>query len=221
MLPERTSQNPSINEEQRHDLKEHSKAAPNYEGTSSSLKLKVEFLEIPLSDISKATNDFKDKPIGSGGFHPTKQQLQETMRATSIVGTDVYIDPEYSYEYKYKKEIDTYSFGIVLFEILSGRLAYDPIYVNENRIGIAHVARRHAKDKKLKQLIDPKLIEEVRNEIFTLNRDLNQDPFEAFFKLACECSAVAQADRPTMEVVIKKLQNALNLQEFKSATRNQ
>ncbi|KAM0005574.1 putative protein kinase RLK-Pelle-CrRLK1L-1 family [Helianthus debilis subsp. tardiflorus] len=149
--------------------------------------------------------------FGLSIFHPMKQQAS-TVYTKMLVGTEVYLDPEYSDKFKYKRAIDVYSFGVVLFEVLCGRVAYDSIYMHENEKGLAPIARRRFTEGTLKELIDPKIIEEDDAHTFTLNRGPNQDSFDAFSKIAFNCLAETQNSRPTMEVVIKELQNALNLQ---------
>lgn len=42
------------------------------------------------------------------------------------------MDLVYSTSYKYKKDSDIYSFGVVLFDILCRRLAYDLVNMVEN-----------------------------------------------------------------------------------------
>ncbi|KAK1410884.1 hypothetical protein QVD17_37426 [Tagetes erecta] len=124
----------------------------------------------------------------------------------------LYVDPEYLTTGKYKRGSDIYSFGVVLFEVLSGSMAQDSIYTDENDMGLAPIARRRFKNGTLKELIDPEMIEED-DLIFILNKAPNQDSFDAFSKIAYRCLAETQAKRPTMEVVINELQNALKLQE--------
>ncbi|KAL8201795.1 hypothetical protein R6Q57_010942 [Mikania cordata] len=143
--------------------------------------------------------------------HPNIQQAS-TIYTKNIAGTQVYMDPEYSTTFKYKRESDVYSFGVVLFEVLSGSLAYDPRYTCENDLGLAPIARRRFSEGTLKELIDPEIIQEDDDRIFTLNRGPNQDSFDTFSKIAYQCLAESQAKRPTMEVVVKELQKALNLQ---------
>ncbi|MFS8008573.1 putative protein kinase RLK-Pelle-CR4L family [Helianthus anomalus] len=138
-------------------------------------------------------------------------QQPSSVNTKHIVGTMFYLDPEYSTTAKYKKGTDIYSFGVVLFEVLSGRVAYDTIYTTENPGGLAPIARRRFNEKTLKELIDPKMLEEVEH-IFTLNRGPNQDSFRTFSEIAYQCLAETQVKRPTIEVVIKELQNALDLQ---------
>ncbi|KAF5776014.1 putative phospholipase D, protein kinase RLK-Pelle-LRR-I-1 family [Helianthus annuus] len=149
--------------------------------------------------------------FGLSKFHNMKQ-FASTVCTKMLAGTEVYMDPEFMTTGKYKRKSDIYSFGVVLFEVLSGSLAYDRVYLDENDMGLAPVVRQHYKEGTLKELMDPKIIEEDDDRIFTLNRGPNQDSFDAFSKIAFKCLAETQADRPTMEEVIMELKNALNLQ---------
>ncbi|GJV43294.1 kinase-like domain, phloem protein 2-like protein [Tanacetum coccineum] len=149
--------------------------------------------------------------FGLSKFHPANNPAS-TIRTKIVAGTDVYLDPEYQSTGKYKKESDIYSFGVVLFEILSGRLAYDSVYSTENSKGLAPIARRRFNEGTLKELIDHKMMEEDGEHMFTLNRGPNQDSFNTFSKIAYQCLAETQAKRPTIDVIIEELKNALKLQ---------
>ncbi|XP_021992214.1 calmodulin-binding receptor-like cytoplasmic kinase 2 [Helianthus annuus] len=151
--------------------------------------------------------------FGLSKFQPTNQQAS-TIHTIHLAGTEFYIDPEYQTSFKYKKESDVYSFGVVLFEMLSGRLAYDPIYTGENDKGLAPIARRHYNEGTLKELIDPRMVEEDDEHIVILNRGPNQESLETFSRIAYQCLAETQAKRPTLEAVIKELQTALTLQDL-------
>ncbi|KAJ0703112.1 putative protein kinase RLK-Pelle-SD-2b family [Helianthus annuus] len=149
--------------------------------------------------------------FGLSKSHPTNQQ-PSTIYSKNIAGTTLYMDPEYTTTGKYKRESDIYSFGVVLFEVLSGKVAYDSTYTDEDDLGLAPIARRRFNEGTIKELIDPKLIEDDDDHIFTLNKGPNQDSFHAFSKIAYQCLAETQAKRPAINVVIKELQNALKLQ---------
>ncbi|KAJ0628689.1 putative protein kinase RLK-Pelle-CrRLK1L-1 family [Helianthus annuus] len=153
-----------------------------------------------------------------------------TFATNKRVGTMFYADPEYMKRGgKLKKKSDIYSFGVVLFEILCGRLAYDKDFIGMG--GLPAIARNCYKDGNLKLLVDPK-IKEARENVFTLNGGVNQVSIDKFSKVAYKCLAQSQDDRPTIEYVIKKLKKALYYQEnykdslhislddMKSATKN-
>ncbi|KAI3691487.1 hypothetical protein L2E82_49848 [Cichorium intybus] len=169
--------------------------------------------------------------FGLSKFRPENQQLN-TLYTENIAGTQVYLDPEYDKKGKLKNESDIYSFGVVLFEMLSGRFANDPIYTKENSNGIAPVARRHFDEGTIREMIDPRLTEETHENIFSVNNGPNQDSLDAYAKIAYQCVAETQVERPTAEIVLKKLEEALSFQEnpkdglkisltdIKSATQN-
>ncbi|KAM0025647.1 putative non-specific serine/threonine protein kinase [Helianthus debilis subsp. tardiflorus] len=72
-----------------------------------------------------------------------------------------HIDPEYKKTGKVKRALDVYNFGVVLFEILCGRVARDPIYLKESEKGLAPVARQSFNTGTLEDMIDPILREET------------------------------------------------------------
>ncbi|KAK1410887.1 hypothetical protein QVD17_37429 [Tagetes erecta] len=126
----------------------------------------------------------------------------------------VYEDPAYE-TCKLERNFDMYSFGVVLFEFFCGRVAYDQVYTNENDRGLAPIARQCLDDGTIKSIMDPRLKEETKPEdMSTSNRETDQDSLDAFLRIAYAC--LGEADkRPTMEVVIKELERALNFQEPK------
>ncbi|KAJ9559394.1 hypothetical protein OSB04_014008 [Centaurea solstitialis] len=180
----------------------------NYLHTTMEDKERIVHRDIKSANILLYENwEAKIADFGLSRFHPAS-----TINTSNIAGTDVYLDPEYLKTGKLKKESDTYSFGVVLFEIMCGRLAYDEVYNVGNDKGLPSIVRRHFRDGNLKQMVDPKIKEEIENR-FSLNRGPNQDSLDAFIKVAYQCLAETQAERPTMEAVIKELENALYFQE--------
>ncbi|KAL7618475.1 hypothetical protein Lser_V15G01734 [Lactuca serriola] len=149
--------------------------------------------------------------FGLSKFGPMSQQA--SYLETTVAGTIVYLDPEYEKTRKLKKASDIYSLGVVLFEILSGRLAYAHAYIKENAKGLAPFARRHFQNGTLKDMLDPKLKEEFDENIFTLSKGPNQQSLETFLDIAYQCLAETQAQRPKIGTVVEKLKNALQLQK--------
>nr|XP_043635385.1 uncharacterized protein LOC122606606 isoform X2 [Erigeron canadensis] len=137
---------------------------------------------------------------------------EATILSKNVEGTTVYIDPEYRTTGGYKKESDIYAFGVVLFEVLSGKMAYDTTYMREYDDGLAPIVRRRFEEGTLTELIDPKMFEEDDEHTFTLNKGPTKDCFDLFSKVGYECLAKTRAERPKMEAVIKTLEDALEVQ---------
>ncbi|MFS7917970.1 putative protein kinase RLK-Pelle-CrRLK1L-1 family [Helianthus anomalus] len=146
--------------------------------------------------------------FGLSIFHPL-DHTASTMSTTDVVGTQVYLDPEYERTHKLKTESDVYSFGVVLFEILCGRLAYDRVYTNENEKGLAHCVREHFVKGTIKEIIDPRLKEESS---YTPSKGPDQVSLDIFLAIGHRCLAEKQAHRPTMKVVLEELEKALMFQ---------
>ncbi|KAM0020365.1 putative protein kinase RLK-Pelle-LRR-I-1 family [Helianthus debilis subsp. tardiflorus] len=164
-------------------------------------------------------------------FLPPNQE-DEALYLNDVIGRPFCIDPEYEKTGKVKRESDVYGFGVVLFEILCGRLANDPIYLKESDIGLAHVARRSFSTGALEEMIDPVIKEEIGENKFVLNRGPNKDSLHTFITIAHQCVAETQDQRPTMKVVVNELEKALffqnnnkdnpkmSLEDIKRATQN-
>uniref|UniRef100_A0A251TED3 Protein kinase domain-containing protein n=1 Tax=Helianthus annuus TaxID=4232 RepID=A0A251TED3_HELAN len=127
-------------------------------------------------------------------------------------GRSPYIDPEYEKTNKLKRESDVYSFGIVLLEILCGRVADDPLYMKESDKGLGPVARQSFSTGTLEDMIDPILKEETSEYNFVLKRGPKKESLHTFMKIAYQCVAETQDQRPTMKVVVKELEKALSFQ---------
>ncbi|XP_076940069.1 uncharacterized protein LOC143609094 [Bidens hawaiensis] len=137
----------------------------------------------------------------------------EAIHYQTVEGRKYYVDPELEKTHKSKRASDVYSFGVVLFEILCGRTAYDPIYQMKGGEGLASVARRSYDTRTLEDMIDPVLKEETVENNFVLKRGPNKDSLRTFIEIAHHCVAETQDQRPTMKVVVKKLEKALLFQK--------
>ncbi|XP_071726776.1 receptor like protein kinase S.2-like [Rutidosis leptorrhynchoides] len=189
----------------------------SYLHTPSEEKKCIIHRDIKSGNILLGENlEVKVADFGLSIFHP-KNHPSSTISTKHIAGTNMYIDPEYE-DGKLKIESDIYSFGVVLFEILSGKLAYDRIYTKENGNGIAAVARQRFKDGKLMEMVDIKIMEEAHELIPTFKMRPTQDSLDEFFKVACKCVAEAQADRPKMKEVINGLKKAIYFQNNRKDT---
>ncbi|XP_071687752.1 receptor like protein kinase S.2-like [Rutidosis leptorrhynchoides] len=193
----------------------------DYLHTKVSDEERIIHRDIKSANILLGTNwEAKIADFGLSKFYRVNQ-LTSTILTDRIAGTDVYLDPEYGKTGKLKKQSDIYSFGVVLFEIFSGTLAYEKIYTDENNKGLAAVARRRFSEGTLMEIVDPQVMEETEEHCFGLKVGPNHESLETFAKIAIQCLAETQGERPKLTDITKELEIALNLQVsrcFKSNT---
>ncbi|KAJ0872995.1 putative protein kinase RLK-Pelle-CrRLK1L-1 family [Helianthus annuus] len=144
-------------------------------------------------------------------FLPPNQQ-DETLYKRTYFESKYHVDPEYAKTGKLKRESDVYSFGVVMFEILCGRVAWDQIYLTKSKKGLVHVARQNFSNGTIEDIIDPILKEETSNQSHGPIGRANKDSLYTFLKVANQCVADSQDQRPTMKVVLNELEQALVFQ---------
>ncbi|GJZ69550.1 kinase-like domain, phloem protein 2-like protein [Tanacetum coccineum] len=176
-------------------------------------KQKIIHRDIKSANILLGDNwEAKIADFGLSKFHPANQEAS-TINTNMIAGTNTYLDPEYQKYGRLNKKSDIYSFGVVLLEILTGSLAYDPVYTKVNEKGIAPIARDHFENGTLMEIVDRKIKEETDERVFSLSKGSNKESLDIFSEIAFRCLAETQAQRPTIEVVINELKKALYCQE--------
>ncbi|KAJ0691283.1 putative protein kinase RLK-Pelle-LRR-I-1 family [Helianthus annuus] len=150
--------------------------------------------------------------FGDSIFLPPNQEDKALYLNEDRIGRTSYRDPQYEKTGMLKRESDVYGFGVVLFEILCGRLAYDPVYLKESDKGLAPIARQSFSTGTLEDMIDPIIKEEIAENTFVLNSGPNKDSLHTFISIARQCVVETQEQRPTMKVVVKELEKALFFQ---------
>ncbi|XP_023734375.1 putative receptor-like protein kinase At5g39000 [Lactuca sativa] len=118
----------------------------------------------------------------------------------SVKGTFGYLDPEYFYTRKLTRKTDVYAFGVVLFELLSGRLAVDEGNAEEH-ISLVRWAQKCVKEGKFDQIVDSN----IRVTVFS-------KCLRRFAKIAYRCLLSVLKERPTMAEVVVTLQDLVELQ---------
>ncbi|KAL7617432.1 hypothetical protein Lser_V15G03246 [Lactuca serriola] len=132
----------------------------------------------------------------------------DTQLYTKVAGTQFYLDPTYHESRILRKESDVYSFGVVLFEILSGMLVYgERSFGDEQQFLMNNVRRYHQNEPD--KLIDPY----IRDQI-------NCGSFDTFKEIAYQCISLNLTERPMLDTVIKKLEEALFIQMSEHSASN-
>ncbi|KAL8249171.1 hypothetical protein R6Q59_006039 [Mikania micrantha] len=170
-----------------------------------------EHLRIPFQDIEGATKNFTTL---IGKDHNWKAMISDlglskigranendTFVITNACGTHGYCDPAYMDTGVLTKESYVYSFGVVLFEVLCGRLCF--MNVNDERRFLAPLARRYYNKGKLHEIINP-----------VMKEQLNPSSLNRISEIAYQCLLNDREKRPSMGVVAMRLKEALQLQEI-------
>ncbi|XP_076906984.1 putative serine/threonine-protein kinase PBL22 [Bidens hawaiensis] len=120
---------------------------------------------------------------------------------TLVKGTVGYLDPGYVVAGQLTKKSDVYAFGVVLFELLSGRPAVD-LDKDEDQCMLVVWAQKYVKDTKFDKLVDPRI-----------KRKISTKCLNWFAKMAARCVHNVPNERPTMSDLVASLQDLLELQE--------
>ncbi|MFS7936523.1 putative protein kinase RLK-Pelle-LysM family [Helianthus anomalus] len=137
-----------------------------------------------------------------------------TINTSNIGGTDVYLDSKHSMTENANvlESIHIYSLGVILFEMLTGRLSNDPFYMSENANVLESIARKHLNEGTQNNVADLRVMEEAQECGFTTRKGPGQDSMDTFSKLAYQCLVETPSKRPTLEDAIKSLEKALHFQ---------
>nr|XP_043615770.1 receptor-like protein kinase FERONIA [Erigeron canadensis] len=111
-----------------------------------------------------------------------------------------YMDPAYKKTGEVSHKSDVYSLGIVLFELLCGRLAIDnpPGQLDS----FETIAKYHYENGNLGRLIDP-----------ALREDQDMESFKSFSETAYSCLNQDPLKRPNIRQIVRLLEKALELRQ--------
>ncbi|KAK1425995.1 hypothetical protein QVD17_14662 [Tagetes erecta] len=143
--------------------------------------------------------------FGNSVFLPQNQE--DEYLNFKFFGRPFYTDPEYAKTRKIKRALDVFSFAVVLFEILCGRL------VNNLTHNMESFYAGSPDD------IMYSIIEEQTSENNFLDGGANKDSLNTFLAIASQCIGETQDQRPTMKVVVKELEKALLFQNNNATPR--
>ncbi|GKA29619.1 serine-threonine/tyrosine-protein kinase catalytic domain-containing protein [Tanacetum coccineum] len=156
-------------------------------------------------DIKSANILLDDKWVAKIADLGLSKLYSETSEENGIVsdacGTPGYCDPKY-YDGILKKEYDVYSFGIVLFEVLCGRVC-NVQYKGDGFVLSGSSVKKHYKENNMKEIIDPRLREQM--SLYSINK---------FSEVAYQCLLEDEGQRPSMNRVVKELEELLFILEI-------
>ncbi|KAG8387235.1 hypothetical protein BUALT_Bualt02G0000300 [Buddleja alternifolia] len=132
--------------------------------------------------------------------HENRSKLQSHV-STNVKGRFGYLDPHYLTTGKLTRKRDTYSFGVVLLEVLCGRPTLDTRMAEDEQI-LAKWARENINTGKIGEIVASNLRDEI-----------SKDSLKAFVEIAEKCLHEEPKKRPTMAQVVLQLEFALEQQE--------
>ncbi|PWA51576.1 Protein kinase, ATP binding site-containing protein [Artemisia annua] len=115
---------------------------------------------------------------------------------------ECYMAPEFRETGKATKESDIYSFGLVMFEMLSG-IPYPHYRITDTE---------SFKYGTLKQKVAQEIKEENYSNKLFLKKGPNEDSLDIFIKITEQCLAVNPEQRPTLQVIMTELGKAVKFQ---------
>ncbi|KAK7303488.1 hypothetical protein RJT34_14395 [Clitoria ternatea] len=151
----------------------------------------VKSTNILLDDrLNAKVSDFGlSKPLGDGA---------KGYITTQVKGTMGYLDPEYYMTQQLTEKSDVYSFGVLMLELITARR---PIERGKYIVKVVKNAIDKTKEfYGLKEILDP-----------AMDLGTGLSGFDKFVELAMQCVEESSTSRPSMNHVVKEIENMLQL----------
>ncbi|CAI0385228.1 unnamed protein product [Linum tenue] len=134
--------------------------------------------------------------IADFGLARTMAHKNETV--SMVAGSYGYIAPEYGYTLKVDEKSDIYSFGVVLLELLTGKVPLDPAFGESVDI-VEWIRTKMRNNKPLEEALDSSIAGQCK---------LVQEEMLLVLRIAILCTAKLPKERPSMRDVITMLGEA-------------
>ncbi|KAK7356694.1 hypothetical protein VNO80_15969 [Phaseolus coccineus] len=130
-------------------------------------------------------------------FGLARMMIQKNETVSVVAGSYGYIAPEYGYTLKVDEKIDVYSYGVVLLELLTGKMPLDPSF--EESTDIVEWIRKKKSNKSLLEALDPAIASQCKHV---------QEEMLLVLRIALLCTAKLPKERPHMRDIITMLGEA-------------
>uniref|UniRef100_A0ACD5Y6K3 Uncharacterized protein n=1 Tax=Avena sativa TaxID=4498 RepID=A0ACD5Y6K3_AVESA len=135
--------------------------------------------------------------ISDFGISKIMDQSSAAPQTTGIVGTTGYMAPELAFSTRNGPETDVYSYGVVLLELITRKMAVDTSFP-ENMDIVSWVPHALNGSDQIGAVCDPALLDEVYGTV-------EMQEVRKVLSLALRCAAKEAGRRPTMIDVVKEL----------------
>ncbi|KAK7386176.1 hypothetical protein VNO78_26209 [Psophocarpus tetragonolobus] len=160
------------------------------------LEIQVIYRDFKASNVL-LDEDFKPK-LSDFGLAREGPVAGDTHVSTAVMGTYGYAAPDYIETGHLTAKSDVWSFGVVLYEILTGRRSMERNRPKTEKKLLDWVKQYHPGSKKFDMIMDPRLQGE-----YSINAA------RKIAKLADHCLRKSAKDRPTMSLVVERLKQII------------
>ncbi|KAL1294319.1 hypothetical protein HN51_055059 [Arachis hypogaea] len=130
-------------------------------------------------------------------FGLAKMMIHKNETVSIVAGSYGYIAPEYGYTLKVDEKIDIYSYGVVLLELVTGKMPLDPSF--GEYVDIVEWIRKKKSNKALEEALDPSIAGQCKHV---------QEEMLLVLRIALLCTVKLPKERPSMKDVITMLGEA-------------
>jgi serine/threonine protein kinase len=121
---------------------------------------------------------------------------------TQVKGTIGYLDPEYFSTGQLSTKSDVFSFGVVLLEMITGRMPTDPTIQQCNHSNTSKWVEANIREGNINEILDP-IIKASNPNLETIWKVL---------ELAMQCIQHESSQRPAMNEVVQELRIVIDME---------